>query len=207
MKLLTLDDGNQTDRLVTPTVERAVLDGIQSKYKWTRFDEYDNRYSEYIDHLIVPTMKMAKVKRLETLWKKLNRPQKVFYAVFMFDGQVMNGGVWQFLYNYGELSVAALEALHEIGANRLASDYRVTLEEVVGKADSLGDLCRRASQAGTFSKKWAAFAEGYKELETTEVIEDYYHSKKFKKEFYQQLCDYIEHRLDLFAEIPMAAGS
>ncbi|HEU5118436.1 MAG TPA: DUF4375 domain-containing protein [Isosphaeraceae bacterium] len=207
MKLLTLDDGNQTDPLVTPTVERAVLDGIQSKYKWTRFDEYDNRYSEYIDHLIVPTLKLAKVKRVETLWKKLNRPQKVFYAVFLFDGQVMNGGVWQFLYNHGELAVAALEALEEIGANRLASDYRVTLEEVMGKAESLGDLCREANQAGTFATKWAAFAEGYKQLETTEAIENYYHVKKFKKELYQQLCDYIEPQLNLFAKIRDAAVS
>lgn len=207
MKLLLLDDGNQSDLIVAPTVDRAALDEIQSKYKWARFDEYENRYSAYMDALMIPAVKEAGVKRTATLWKKLTRPQKVFYAFVTFDGQLMNGGVWQFLYNYPELSVAALEALDAIGADRLASDYRSTLEEVLGKADSIVDLCRRAGRAGTFAKKWAAFAEGYEELETTEVIEGYYHAKKFKKVIYQQMCDYIELRPEQFAEIRGAADS
>src|SRR6478735_2364556 len=113
MSLLVLDDGNQTDLMVAPTVERATLDRIQSTHKWNRFDEYNNRMWEYMYALQDPVLKKVRAKRLRTLWLKLTRPQKVFYAFLAFAGQTDNGGVWQFLFNYPELSVAALEAFDE----------------------------------------------------------------------------------------------
>src|SRR3954471_783291 len=135
MSLLVLDDGNQTDRIVAPTVDRATLDKIASTYKWSRFDIYDNRMWEYMYVLQDPVLKKVRTKRIKTLWLKLTRPQKVFYAFLIFAGETDNGGVWQFLFNYPELSIAALEAFDEIQAATLASDYRATLEEILGKAE------------------------------------------------------------------------
>ena len=43
--------------------------------------------------------------------------------------------------------------------------------------------------------------EGYDQLQTAQAIEKYFHAKKFKKELYQQVCDYIERRMDRFARI------
>jgi hypothetical protein len=201
MFLLSLNDGNQSELILAPAISGSAIETIQAKYKWNRFDEYDNRYWEYRYAPIDPVLNKAHVKRVKSLWHKLTRPQKVFYAVLTFDGQIDNGGVWQFLFNYPELSLAALEALSEIESHRLVADYRITLEELLGKAKTFADLRRRATQKGPTAQKWAAFMEGYDQLQTAQAIEKYFHAKKFKKELYQQVCDYIERRMDRFARI------
>src|SRR4051812_15050921 len=162
---------------------------------------------EYMYAFQDPVLKKVRAKRLKTLWLKLTRPQKVFYAFLAFAGQTDNGGVWQFLFNCPELSVAALETFNEIQAATLASDYRATLEEILGKAESIADLRRRANRHSPASEKWAAFAEGYNRLETPKAIEEYFFSKRFKKQIYRQMCDYIEQRLGMFAKIRESTGN
>lgn len=201
MSLLFLDDGNQSELIVAPTISQATLASIEADYKWARFNEYDNRMWAYMYALQDPVLKNDRAKRLKTLWLKLTRPQKVFYAFLTFSGQTDNGGVWQFLFNYPELSVAAFEAFHEIKTEPLAADYRRTLEEMLGKAKSIAALRRKAIQQGPTAKKWAAFVEGYDHLQSPKVIEDYFFAKKFKKLLYQDMCNYIERKIDLFAKV------
>lgn len=207
MSLLALDDGNQTELQIAPTVERSVLDRIASTYKWSRFDLYDNRMWEYMYALHDPVVREAYSEGREALWLKLTREQKVFYAFLTFAGETDNGGVWQFLFNCPDLAIAALEAFEEVQAERLAGDYRATLEEVVGKAESIADLRRRAHKCGPTAEKWAAFVEGYSQLQTPKRIEDYFYSKGFKKELYRQMCNYVESRFDRFARIRESTGA
>jgi hypothetical protein len=198
----SLDQGNQLRRLVLPKVELDRLVDIRLNYAWTEFDEYDNRVWEYCYALLDPAVKQAKVKRRGTLWGKMNRPQKTFLAFLEFVGQVDNGGVWQFLYNAPEFSFAALETFEEIGATRLAGDYRRTLEELIGKANSISKLRTLSNDERLSSaKRWAAFVSGYKELQTAKRIEKYIFTNRFKASLFKKMSDYIESSLHLLGRI------
>jgi len=202
--LLSLDDGNQHERLLAPAVKLDKLVEIVATYKWSdAFNEYDNRMWEYMYALIDPLRAKTKLSH-RALWDKLNRVQKVFYVLLDFNGETDNGGVWQFLFNSPEFSLAALEAMNEIGAKNLARDYQATLEEFMGKARSLSDLRKRFDDKNLNSEKqWQAFAEGYQELTTAKTIQKYFFTPKFKKTLFKQMSDYIEESYHLFAKIKM----
>ena len=199
---LCLDQGNQNERQVVPRVALERLVDIQVTYRWDNFDEYDNRIWEYNYALLDPALKKANVKRLGTLWNKFNRPQKMLFTFVSFVGQVDNGGVWQFLYNLPELSFAALETLTEIGATRLAGDYRRTLEEVLGKAATISKLRElAANERLTDQKRWAAFAQGYKELPSATRIEQYIFGNSFKAALFKRMSKCVESSLHLLGRI------
>jgi hypothetical protein len=199
--LLSLDDGNQLERLVVPKVPVDQLAAIVAKYPWSEFDQYDNRMWEYMYHLIDPALKKAKVKNRTRLWLKLNRAQKVFYAMLTFSGETDNGGVWQFLFNEPQLSLAALESMEEIGESTLASDYKATLEELLGKAKTISEIRRKADDSNiNTQKRWEAFAEGYREVASARKIEKYFYTKTYKKELCKRISDYAESQLHLLAE-------
>lgn len=199
--LLCLDDGNQRERQLAPTIKLDKLVDIVATYKWANFDEYDNRMWEYMTTLINPLYKNRKLSR-RALWQKLNRAQKVFYVLLDFIGETDNGGVWQFLFNSPEYLLAALEAMNEVGATKLARDYQATLEEYSGKVQSLSDMRKRFDDKNLSSKKqWQAFAEGYQDLKTAAKIQKYFYTAKFKKTLYKQMSDYIEESYPLFAKV------
>lgn len=205
---LSLDQGNQVERRVAPQVPLDRLVEIQLNYQWSDFDEYDNRVWEYSYALLEPALKQAKAKRLTTLWRKLNRPQKTFFTFLEFVGQVDNGGVWQFLYNSPELSFAALEAMEEIGARQLACDYHRVLEEMVGKAANVSHLRERAADEKlTDRRRWAAFVAGYKELTSAARIERYIFAGKFKAKLFRKMAVVVESTLPLFGRISETAAA
>ena len=176
-----LDDGNQHERKTAPSVTVDRLVDIMAEYKWADFDQYDNRTWEYMTEFSNPSSKSCVEGRRRDVGR-MNRPQKVFYAILAFTGETDNGGVWQFLFNDPDLSLAALEAMHEIGLPQLAADYQRTLEEVVGKARSLAELKKRfASKKLTSAERWTAFAEGYDQLESPAKIQGYFYSETFKR--------------------------
>jgi hypothetical protein len=157
---------------------------------------------EYVSHLIVPALKKAKIKNETKLWLKLNRAQKVFYTVLTFSGETDNGGVWQFLFNEPQLSVAALEAMEEIGESTLASDYKATLEELLGKAKTISEIRQKADDSNiNTQKRWQAFAEGYREIASARKIEKYFFTRTYKKKLYKRISDYAESQLHLLAEV------
>ncbi|QDU43708.1 WGR domain protein [Symmachiella dynata] len=199
--LFSLDDDNQQERILVATVTLDTLVEINATYPWANFDENDNRIWEYATAFMDPIYKKSKSGR-RALWNKLNRRQKVFYVLLNFIGETDNGGVWQFLFNWPELSLAALEAMNEIGAMKLARDYRATLEEFLGKGRSLSDLRKRFGDKNLSTKKrWQAFAEGYAELKTAQKIQKYFYTAAFKKGLYKKLSDYIEESYHLFANV------
>ncbi len=203
-----LKEGNQSERRCLPQVTLDQLVEIQANHLWSSFNEYDNRVHEYSTLLLEPALKQAKVKRLATLWGKLNRPQKVFFTFQQFTGEVDNGGVWQFLFNDPELALAALEMLTELKLTRLKNDFKKILEEVVGKGNTLVKLRKRFEDKKlTSAKRWAAFAEGYGEFETTVQIEKYFYTEGFKKLHYKSMSDYIESTFPFMAYVPETTAS
>lgn len=205
--LLSLNDGNQHDRQVFATVTLDQLADFVATYPWTRFDPDDNRIWEYSTAFMDPLFRKAKSSSRHALWAKLNRVQKSFYVMLNFIGETDNGGVWQFLFNSPELSLAALEAMNDLGAKQLARDYQATLEEFLGQARSLSDLRKRFNDRNLSSKKrWQAFADGYKELKTAAKIEKYFYTTAFRKRLCKMIAYEIEHSYHLFAKVELPAG-
>ena len=199
--LWSLDDGNQHERQLVPTVKLDRLVHIVATYPWPDFNQADNRLWEYMSVFINPLLAKSRMSG-RALWERMNRAQKVFYTLVAFDGDTSNGGVWQFLFNRPELALAALEAMEEIGEKKLARDYRATLEEYLGKARSLSGLRKRADDKNlSTEKQWQAFAEGYGELKTAAKIEKYFHTGRYKKTLYKKISDYIEQSYHLFAKV------
>lgn len=44
----SLDDGNQTEVIYAPKYNKEFLENLDKKYSWQNFDEYDNRFWEYM---------------------------------------------------------------------------------------------------------------------------------------------------------------
>lgn len=198
--LVSLDDGNQHDRVLSTKLPVERLVEIQARYLWSSFDEDDNRLWEYRYAMLDPVLKKSRLS-FPRLWARLNRPQKTFYAFLAFDGDVNNGGVWQFLFNCPQLSLAALESFDQIGAKKLAANYQKTLAELGGQADTIADLRRRfEDQNLSTTKRWGAFVEGYDTVPSAKKIEQTYFTAKFKRPLYQSMAKYVEANLNAFAE-------
>ncbi|MFN3150607.1 DUF4375 domain-containing protein [Bremerella sp.] len=198
--LVSLDDGNQHDRILSTKLPVESLVAIQARYLWSSFDEDDNRLWEYRYALLDPVLKKSRLS-FPRLWARLNRPQKTFYAFLAFDGDVNNGGVWQFLFNCPQLSLAAWEAMDQIGAKKLAANYQETLAELAGQAETIADLRRHfEDQNLSTTKRWAAFVQGYDTVPSAKKIEQTYFTAKFKRPLYQSMAKYVEANLNAFAE-------
>lgn len=166
------------------------------------FDQYDNRMWEFMNLLLEPAIKKARSNNTQSVWLKLNRPQKVFYSLLSFIGETDNGGIWQLIFNSGELGFAALESTIEVGERKLARDYQAVLGELTGTTRSLAAIHKRFSDKKLDSEeRWAAFVEGYDALPSTDKVQDYFYTVTFKKAFFKKICDYIESHLSFMADI------
>ena len=88
----------------------------------------------------------------ESGWERLTEPQKYFYSVLNYDGQVNNGGHLQYFVNStGNLSSDALAGLQAIGANQRSSILSDALK-VFGPNGPLPDEDERHQQLAVFSR-------------------------------------------------------
>ncbi len=202
MKLYTINEGNQHELLHYVEVEQDWLKTMQAKYDWENFNRYDNRMFKYMDALFdTMTRQKRKDESYYSFWQKLTRGQKVFWSFLAFNGDVDNGGVYQFFFNKPEHCLSLLEVLEEIKAEQLRQDYQRVLEEVLGKFDKIADLRQRFNdESQQWEERWEAFNEGYEELECAAAIEKYYYEDTFKQKLYRQMSDYIEMNLKQFAK-------
>ena len=178
------------------------LDEIRGKYSWSNFDEYDNRVYVFMEKLLDPAIRKINAEDIETLWDSFTRSQKVFYTLITFDGQVKNGGVYQFLFNYPELGFAGLESIAEIGDTNPKLDYEETISEFLGKSSTIGELKKSFNdETLDWEKRWNSFSSGYEELKTTAKIEDYFYTTEFCKSHFKLISDYIDSNIEQMAQI------
>ena len=198
-EFLILDDGNQNELFLYSTVTQEWIDSTKSKYDWDNYDEYDNRMWEYMYKLFDDVVEKSDAKDNDELWNKLNRPQKVFWTFLAFNGDTDNGGVYQFIFNNPEFILAAAEMWEEIRVDKVSKDYNEVLKELSGKTGKISELKSAFNDnSKSWEKRWNSFTEGYKELKSAEVIENYYYDKKFKKECHKKVADYIERNMNKF---------
>lgn len=198
-KFYSLNDGNQNELTISADVNIEWLDSIKAKYDWNEYDEYDNRMWEYMYKLFDETVEKSGVKSSDELWDLLNRKQKVFWAYLAFNGDTDNGGVYQFIFNKPKFIIAVAEMWEELEVQQINTDYQDVLSELNGKTSTINSLKEVFNDdSKNWEKRWTSFADGYKELKTTERIEDYYYNTEYKKQLHKKVADYIETNIDMF---------
>ena len=198
-EFFSLDDGNQDELILFSTVSQEWIDSTKAKYKWENYELYDNRLWEYMYKLFDDVVAQSGIQDFGELWNKMNRPQKVFWAFLAFSGDTDNGGVYQFIFNKPEFILAVAEMWEEIGLERVSKDYNEVLKELTGKAGKISELKAIFNDdSKSWDNRWSSFSEGYKELKSTQKIEEYFYDKEFKKECHQKVADYIEKNMDKF---------
>jgi hypothetical protein len=106
--------------------------------------------------------------------KQLTRGQQLLILLGIFDGQVCNGGIVQFFWNYPEYIFDVRDAVDFIGDERLLAEYDKALEALVGYKDNWVQL---REQLGTQNGPRP-------QLETLQKIDDVVHLDWFDTLYY-----------------------
>jgi hypothetical protein len=197
----SINDGNQTELIFAPAYNKQWFDELDKKYSWENFGAYDNRFWEYMYNLFDTLPELAKGQTTSDFdfFNKLTRGQKVFYSVLVFGGDTDNGGVYQFFFNRPEFCFAVLEAFKELKLHKLSKDYEKCLNEVIGTADSYGKRKEIFNDPNNiWETKWKSFQEGYSDIKSAIVIQDYFYTDDFQKVYYKAIVDYIDKNIDQF---------
>ena len=203
LHIYRIDDGNQHTIIFAPDYNSNWFDELDKKYSWDNFDMYDNRLWQYIYQLIDPLPELAKGKTVSDIdfFNQLTRGQKVIYTFLLFNGETDNGGIYQFFFNRPEYYFAALETLKELKLDQLSQDYEKCVNELLGSVRSF------VKQKKTFNnpkfkleKRIQSFIDGYINIPSAEIIQEYYYKEAFKKQLYQIVIAYIDQHLDQFVK-------
>lgn len=181
-----------------PHVPVNWIEVIEEKYTKQSYDKYNNVHYELSKILCNEVydrselFKQGKISHTELL-NEMTKEQRIYQTLVNFEGQVNNGGVYQFLFNYPELSIIALEAFKIMGAAKLAKDYEQVLHEYFGKFDTVQDLYTKfQDNSKDWNKRWNAFAEGYKELPSAAMIEEYFYKEDFSKDYQAKIIAFVK---------------
>lgn len=195
VELINLDS-NQGSSKFLPVVSKEFLSESQEKYRGREYDLYKNTHSELAGILVNKVYQDAKYwERNQShaqFINQLSRAQKLYFALVNFEGQVNNGGVYQFLFNQPEFSLIVLDAMKAAEMDRLHSDYKNVLEEYLGKFETIQQLNAKFQDGGkNWEKRWNSFVSGYKEVPSATRIEEYFYTKEFKMEFHQKMVNFV----------------
>src|SRR5690606_12677536 len=177
-----------------PSVDQNWLKETELKYSEKVWETYPNEHTEQSEKLCNDVYKPWKGEIPHSDFiNKMTKEQKMYFALINFESQTNNGGVYQFLFNMPELSLITLEAMKVAKMDKLAKDYEKVLQEYFGKFDNIQELNKRfQNKSHDWDKRWNSFAEGYKELETTVVIEDYFYDKDYVQEFQAKMVQFVK---------------
>ena len=197
----SINDGNQTEVIFAPDYDKAWFDQLDAKYSWDDFDEYDNRFWEYMYRLFDTLPELSGRLPNPEFFNSLNREQKIFYCLLVFNGDVDNGGVSQFFFNKPEFAFAVLETFEALQMTKLKNDYEKCLNEFIGTSNSYAKRKAIFSDPSLeWEKRWKAFTNGYDDIKSAEKLEDYYWETDFKKSFYNGFVDYADKNIQQFVK-------
>lgn len=196
----SINDGNQIELIYAPNYNSEWFEELKKKYSWDSFDEYDNIFCEYMYMLFDTLPEIAgKTESDHEFFNNLTRQQKFFYSLLTFTGDTDNGGVTQFFFNRPEFSFAVLETLEELKMTKLKTDYEKCLNEFIGTSNSYAKRKEIFNKTNLkWEKRWKAFTDGYSEIKSADILEDYFYSKEFKKELYKTFVEYADKNIDKF---------
>jgi hypothetical protein len=180
-----------------PLVSKNWITEIERKWSIREWGIYDNVHydiSNKICNDVYSKNKYCEKNQTHAEFlNELTKEQRIYFTLVNFEGQVNNGGVYQFLFNNPELSIIALQGMQEVGIEKLAQNYEIVLQEYFGKFNTIQELYSRfQNENNDWNKRWNSFAEGYKELQSTEIIEDYFYQANFVKIYQEKLTEYVK---------------
>ncbi|UTD14234.1 DMP19 family protein [Tenacibaculum mesophilum] len=180
-----------------PLLPENWISEIEQKWNDKKWGVYDNEHYDICEKIcndIYATNKYwEKNQTHANFLKEMTKEQRIYFTLINFESQVNNGGVYQFLFNYPELSILALEGMQATGMEKLSTDYEIVLNEYFGKFDTIQDLYSKfQNNKSDWNKRFTAFEKGYKELPSAEGIEDYFYEESFIKTYQQDLTKYVK---------------
>lgn len=186
---------SSTDLL--PSIPNNLFQNLDTKYAGSPYQKYSNSYTELTEVICNEVYSNYKYweKQLThaDFLNKLTPEQRVYFVLVTFESQTNNGGIYQFLFNNPELSILTLEAMQAVQLQKLAADYTNVLNEFFRKFDKILDLKIKFHDSNSdTNQQWNAFTEGYDELKTAEVIESYFYTDDFIREFQNALYNYAK---------------
>lgn len=191
-QFLTIDDKRNNELRIDPAVPEAAFAKLQAEYAAKPYDKYDNLVYKFSELLLDPLAKISKQEDSEKLFAELNRSQRIFSLLLQLEGQINNGGVYQFLWNRGESMMAAQEALWELNIEPLAADYEKVLDELEAATDNfIKDREFWVNVNHSEAEKWKVFQDGRNYIPTGKKIEEYFYTEEFAQKYHQKIIDYV----------------
>ena len=177
-----------------PIVDKNWLKETELKYAGKEWESYPNEHTDQSEKLCNDVYRPWKgeITHSEFL-NKMTKEQRMYFALINFESQTNNGGVYQFLFNNSELSLITLEAMKAAKMDKLAADYEKVLQEYFGKFETIQELNKQfQDDSKKWNKRWNSFAEGYKELESTFEIENYFYDEDYVKQFQPKIVQFVK---------------
>ena len=186
-------NGNFEKNEFRPIADIEWLDQIDKKYTTKDFSIWQNEYTE-AQAFVLENSKWDGNDQIwiETL-HELNDIQKSCWAIAIFESQVDNGGLYQFLFNYPELSLAALQGMKLAKLEKLEKDYEIVLKQYFANLDKTNfykKIFRNASKE--WNERWGAFQKGAKDLSKSKIIENYFYNKDYRLEHSRIMLNFIK---------------
>lgn len=200
---LSLADGNQEKVLYYSSVTIDDIIHIKNKYSCLSFDVYDNSLISLLDILEQKYQNQPLIKdenELIDYWLGLNRKQKSIWTFFNFEGQISNGGIYQFFFNLEIFSFAVYEALEEMGLIQLSEIYKSYLIEYLQDEGKIDDLKKNYENSTSFQDKWSSFIIGYDKVFIRNDIENYLFNDENRQDIYKSIFNYIETNISFFTQ-------
>lgn len=201
-----IKNGNQNKVKLHAEISKAWLAQTYEQYNWDEYDVYDNPahelYEELIEEIVEDEFEKSSLMSFTLIWNKLNKYQKTLSVYFGFEGQVDNGGIYQFFFNVPEHKVSFLEACNELGLTKLKELYQESLNDFNLSKNSYNKRKRIFNDESIeWSERYGTFSDGRKEINNSSVLEDYFFSDANKKEIHLIISNYIYKNLSKFAKI------
>ena len=180
-----------------PTLPSDWLMELEKNWAEKEWSQYDNEYYDISDKICNDVYSSNKFweknKTHSDFLNELTDEQRIYFTLINFESQVNNGGVYQFLYNYPELSILALEGMDNVGLDKIAEDYRRVLNEYFGAFDTIQELrIKFQNDNAEWAKRWKAFTEGYDELPSALIIEDYFYEEEYIRTYQAKMTAWVK---------------
>jgi hypothetical protein len=158
--------------------------------------EEDNPIDNYYFELIDKNPKFSNVWEAYprgyegiTFIRQLTPGKQMLILLGVFDGQVCNGGITQFFWNYPEYLFDVRDAIERLGDAAVLENYERALEGLVGHKDRWFQL-REECYGADGGPNWESFRQSYDLLELGWFDDAYFDERGYndRMEWIEQKC-------------------
>lgn len=127
----------------------------------------------------------------------LTQGQRILHSLGALDGQVKNGGITQFLWDYPDLIFSARDSLKALGETELLELYDRVLEKLVGEKGHWIELRNQSAQDPC--NFWKPFQESYSLLDLSWFDNAYF--EKYGASLMMRIVEYVKSHKEEFIEV------